>query len=54
MQSSTSQASIRAELEAKIRDLRIAQSRMPSHWHERREQVAAEIDRLVDRWLSAS
>lgn len=42
----------RADIEASITALRVKPERMPTHWVERREQLAADIDRLVDDWLS--
>ena len=44
----------RAELEQAIIALRLKQDRMPAHWHERRQQVADEVDMLVDRWIAAA
>lgn len=44
----------RATIEAAIAQLRVKQDRMPSHWVDRRAEVADEIDALVDRWLVAS
>lgn len=44
----------RETIEAAITGLRAKQDRMPKHWHERRAEVAEEIDRLVDRWLLAA
>jgi hypothetical protein len=43
----------RADIEARIAELRTKQERMPSHWAERREQVAEEIEALVLDWLAS-
>lgn len=43
----------RATLEQAIIALRLKATRMPAHWVERRQQVADEVDRLVDRWIAA-
>lgn len=44
----------RASIEADIAAKRAQQDRMPVHWHDRREKLGAEIDRLVDQWIAAS
>lgn len=44
----------RCVIEHAIVQLRAKQDRMPSHWEQRRTDLAGEIDRLVDRWLKAS
>lgn len=43
----------RATLEQAIIALRLQARRMPTHWVERRQQVADEVDELVDRWIAA-
>lgn len=44
----------REELAEAIAALRAKQDRMPAHWTERRQEVANEIDILVDDWLKAA
>ena len=43
----------RAELEARITQLRDKQRRLPVHWEKRREEIAAQIEVLVLDWLAA-
>ena len=43
----------RHQLEVAIAALREKQCRMPDHWLERRAEIGAEIDELVDLWLKA-
>lgn len=43
----------RETIESAIAALRAKRDRMPAHWVERRQEVADEIDGLVDRWLLA-
>jgi hypothetical protein len=45
--------STRADIEAAIAERRVKAKRMPSHWVDRRAEVAAEVDDLVDAWLKA-
>lgn len=47
------EASSRAEIEQAIVALRAKVQRMPSHWVDRREAVADEIDELVTMWIEA-
>lgn len=47
-------ADVRADLEAAIAALRLKQRRMPAAWVDRRAEVGAVIDDLVDAWLRAS
>lgn len=44
----------RATIEQAIKALRLKAKRMPAHWVDRQQQVADEIDALVDRWIAAA
>ena len=50
----TTQDAARPAIEAKIEQLRAKQDRMPNHWVDRRQEVADEIDGLVDAWLKVT
>lgn len=41
----------RETIEAAIKLLCLKRNRMPAHWDDRRGEIAAEIDALVDRWI---
>ena len=43
----------RATIEQAIVALRLKARRMPAHWTDRQQQVADEVDRLVERWLGS-
>lgn len=44
----------RATIEEAIKALRLKAKRMPKHWVDRQQQVADEVDALVDRWIAAA
>jgi len=43
----------KAEIAEAIRHLRTRYNRMPTHWTDRRQVIADEVDHLVTEWLTA-